>query len=141
MVNPNFNNQQHKYPLHNDNNNNHIHYLPEDATDEDPPPDHALHLPTVVPVLALYPLLEAVAEVVAVEIVSIPLPHRIVAVTLLHTTNTAAAAAVVIPLLEVVHHLLLEDEVPLPDPVLLYVPNKNSNPATSSGTILSNQIV
>jgi len=129
-------NQQHKSPLL----NNPSHSLPAGEIVEDRPPDHALHLPTVAPVRGRCPLPGAAEEVVAVEIVSIPLPHNVVD-GLLPMMNTVEGQADGVHPLEVGRLLRPGDAVLLIDLGLRYVPNRSSNPAISSGMIPSNLIV
>jgi len=129
-------NQQHKSPLL----NNPSHYLPGGEIVEDRPPDHARHLPTAAPVRGRCPLPEAAEEVVAVEIVSIPLPHNVVD-GLLPMMNTVEGQADVVHPLEVDRLLRPGDAVLLIDLGLRCVPSKSSSPAISSGTIPLSLIV
>jgi len=77
---------------------------------------------------------------VAVEIVSIPLPHNVVD-GLLPMMNTVEGQADGVHPLEVGRLLRPGDAVLLIDLGLRYVPNRSSNPAISSGMIPSNLIV
>ena len=129
-------NQQHKSPLL----NNPSHSLPAVEIVEDHPPDNDLHLPTVAPVRGRCPLPEAAEEVVAVEIVSIPLPHNVVD-GLLPMMNTLEGQADVVHPLEVDRLLRPGDAVILIDLGLRCVPNRSSHTVISSGTIPSSLIV